>query len=159
MARIVRGETMSANAIAAQAARTIAEVAGFTFEEAKAIAEIGCDLAAAGRLEEARVLFEGLVEMNPKDAAARAALGTVYQKQGRLQEALAEYTTAIEMDETQPVALSNRGELRLRRNDGGGVEDLLAATRSDPSGLTIGGRRAKALLSAMAQAASASTGK
>jgi len=68
---------MSATSVAAKSTRTIAESAGFTFEEAKAIAEIGCDLAAAGRLEEARVLFEGLVEMNPEDAAARAALVTV----------------------------------------------------------------------------------
>jgi len=146
---------MSTNAVAAQSARTIAQAAGFTFEEAKAIAEIGCDLAAAGRLEEARVLFEGLVEMNPQDAAARAALGTVYQKQGRLQDALAEYTAAIQMDEAQPIALSNRGELRLRRNDRGGVEDLVAATESDPNGSTIGGRRAKSLLGAMAQIAAA----
>src|SRR3954470_670897 len=155
MARIVRGETMSANAIAAQAARTIAEVAGFTFEEAKAIAEIGVDLAAVGRLEEARVLFEGLVEMNPKDAAARAALGTVYQKQGRLQDAMDEYNGALGLDESQPIALANRGELRLRQNDRGGMEDLAAAARSDPSGITMAGRRARALLGAMAQAASA----
>ncbi|HVE82360.1 MAG TPA: tetratricopeptide repeat protein [Myxococcales bacterium] len=143
------------NATAAQSARTIAEAAGLTFEDGKAIAEIGCDLAAAGRLEEARVLFEGLVEMNPKDAAARAALGTVHQKLGRLQEAAAEYTEAIKLDAMQPVALANRGELRLRQGDGAGVEDLLAATRADPSGITMAARRAKALLGAMAQAAAA----
>jgi len=146
---------MTAHSLAAQGARTLAEIAGFTFEEAQAIAEIGVDLAAAGRLEEARMLFEGMVEMNPKDAAARAALGTVYQKQGRLLEALTEYTTAIEMDSEQPIALANRGELRLRRSDRGGMEDLVAATRSDPYGSTVGGRRAKALLGAMAQVAAA----
>src|SRR5918997_6694825 len=63
---------------------TWAEVEGMTFEEAKAIAQVGCDLAAAGRYEEARILFEGLVEGNPKDSASRAALGTVYQKLGRV---------------------------------------------------------------------------
>ena len=66
---------------------TWAEVEGMTFEEAKAIAQVGCDLAAAGRYEEARILFEGLVEGNPKDSASRAALGTVYQKLGRLEDA------------------------------------------------------------------------
>ena len=35
---------------------TWAEVEGMTFEEAKAIAQVGCELAAAGRYEEARVL-------------------------------------------------------------------------------------------------------
>jgi len=143
------------SASAAQSGRTIAEAAGLTFEDARAIAEIGCDLAAAGRLEEARVLFEGLVEMNPKDAAARAALGTVYQKQGKLEEAVSAYSAAIGLDAAQPVALANRGELRLRRNDRGGMEDLVAATRADPGGITIAARRAKALIGAMAQVAAA----
>src|SRR3954453_3238165 len=77
---------------------TWAEVEGMTFEEAKAIAQVGCDLAGAGRLEEARVIFEGLVEMNPKDSAARAALGTVYQKLGRAGEAMVEYSASLAQD-------------------------------------------------------------
>src|SRR5690349_12521517 len=83
---------------------TWAEVEGMTFEEAKAIAQVGCDLAAAGRLEEARILFEGLVEGNPRDTAARAALGTVYQKLGRLEEAIAEYSAALAREPGNPVA-------------------------------------------------------
>jgi len=144
---------MSANAM--QAVHTLAELVGFTFEEAKAIGEIGCDLAAVGRLEEARILFEGLVEVNPKDAAAHAALGTVYQKQGRLKDAMESYATALGVDPTQPIALANRGELRLRQSDQGGMEDLMAATRNDPTGITVAGRRARALLNALAQAAKA----
>jgi len=135
--------------------QTFAEIVGMSSKEAKAIAEIGSDLANAGRLEEARIVYEGLVVMNPKDAAARAALGTVYQKQGRLKDAMEEYSAAIGMDATQPVALANRGELRLRQNDRGGLEDLFAALVGDPSGLTAGGRRARALVGAMAQVASA----
>jgi Flp pilus assembly protein TadD len=153
MARIVRGETMSANAT--QSIQTLAELVGFTFEEAKAIGEIGCDLAAVGMLEEARRLFEGMLEMNAQDAAARAALGTVYQKQGRLQDAMEAYNTSLGTDPTQPIALANRGELRLRQNDRGGLEDLMSATRNDPTGITTGGRRARALLDALAQVAQA----
>ena len=86
---------------------TWAEVEGMTFEEAKAIAQVGCDLAAAGRLEEARILFEGLVEGNPKDSAARAALGTVYQKLGRLEDAHHRVQRArSQRDPRNPVALS-----------------------------------------------------
>lgn len=141
------------SATATQSVHTLAELVGFTFEEAKAIGEIGCDLAAVGRLEEARVLFEGMIEMNQQDAAAHAALGTVYQKQGRLKDAMEAYVTALGIDPTQPIALANRGELRLRQNDRGGVEDLRAATRNDPTGITVAGRRARALLNALAQAA------
>ncbi|NTX00548.1 tetratricopeptide repeat protein [Myxococcus sp. CA051A] len=128
---------------------TWAEVEGMTFEEAKAIAQVGCDLAAAGRLEEARILFEGLVAGNPRDAGARAALGTVYQKLGRLEEAIAEYSAALARDAAHPVALANRGELYLRKGERQGFTDLSNAVEVDPHGETAAGRRARALVKAI----------
>ena len=128
---------------------TWAEVEGMTFEEAKAIAQVGCDLAAAGRYEEARILFEGLVEGNPKDAASRAALGTVYQKLGRLQDAITEYSAALERDPHNPVALVNRGELYLRQGQRQGFTDVANAVEADPHGETAAGRRARALVKAI----------
>jgi Flp pilus assembly protein TadD len=128
---------------------TWAEVEGMTFEEAKAIAQVGCELAAAGRYEEARILFEGLVEGNPKDAASRAALGTVYQKLGRLQDALTEYSAALERDPRNPVALVNRGELYLRQGQRQGFTDVANAVEADPHGETSAGRRARALVKAI----------
>jgi Flp pilus assembly protein TadD len=132
---------------------TWAEVEGMTFQEAKAIAQVGCDLAAAGRYEEARILFEGLVEGNPKDAASRAALGTVYQRMGRLQDAVTEYSAALERDPHNPVALANRGELYLQQGNRQGFTDLAQAVEVDPHGETTAGRRAKALVKAIAMAA------
>ena len=128
---------------------TWAEVEGMTFEEAKAIAQVGCELAAAGRYEEARILFEGLVAGNPKDAASRAALGTVYQKLGRLQEAITEYSAALERDPRNPVALVNRGELYLRQGQRQGFTDVANAVEADPHGETTAGRRARALVKAI----------
>jgi len=128
---------------------TWAEVEGMTFEEAKAIAQVGCDLAAAGRLEEARIIFEGLVEGNPKDSASRAALGTVYQKLGRLEEAVTEYSEALRHDPKNPVALGNRGELRLKQGNREGFRDLAEAVQADPNGETAAGRRAKSLIKAV----------
>ena len=128
---------------------TWAEVEGMTFEEAKAIAQVGCELAAAGRYEEARVLFEGLVAGNPKDSASRAALGTVYQKLGRLQDAITEYSAALERDPRNPVALVNRGELYLRQGLRQGFTDVANAVEADPHGATVAGRRAKALVKAI----------
>ncbi len=162
MGRVIKheGETMqlrteSARKLQAYARGelTWAEVEGMTFEEAQAIARMGCELAAAGRLEEARVLFEGLVEGNPKDAAARAALGTVYQKLGRAQEALAAYDAALARDPRNPVALANRGELYLRQGNKQGISDVGHAVEADPNGETSSGRRARALVKAIALAA------
>lgn len=126
-----------------------AEVDGVNWQEAKAIAQVGCDLAAAGRLEEARIIFEGLVEANPKDSAVLSALGTVYQKLGRIEDALSAYNTAIELDPRNPVALGNRGELRLRNDDREGFSDLARAVESDPHGETNAGRRARDLVRAI----------
>ena len=128
---------------------TWAEVEGMTWEEAKAIAQVGCDLATAGRLEEARIIFEGLVAGNPKDSASRAALGTVYQKLGRLDEAISEYSAALDHDPKNPVALANRGELRLKAGDRGGFTDIANAVDADPHGETSAGRRAKGLVKAI----------
>ena len=160
MGRIIKYEGQAMDAATAHKLQafvrgevTWAEVEGMTFEEAKAIAQVGCDLAGAGRYEEARILFEGLVEGNPKDAASRAALGTVYQKLGRLQEALLAYGAALERDPGNPVALVNRGELYLRQGNRQGFTDIAAAVEADPQGDTSAGRRARALVKAIALAA------
>lgn len=145
----IRTETVSKLKAFARGEVTWAEVEGMTFEQAKSIAQVGCELAAAGRYEEARILFEGLVEGNPKDTASRAALGTVYQKLGRVQQALAEYTAALEGDPRNPVALANRGELYLRQGNPQGFTDIANAVEADPRGETVAGRRAQALVKAI----------
>jgi Flp pilus assembly protein TadD len=145
----LQDETVAKLKAFARGEMTWAEVEGMTFEEAKAIAQVGCDLAAAGRLEEARILFEGLVEGNPKDSAARAALGTVYQKLGRIEDALKAYSEALERDPGNPVALVNRGELYLRRGERRGFTDVASAVEADPHGETAAGRRARALVKAI----------
>jgi len=133
---------------------TWAEVEGLTFERATAIAQIGCDLAQAGRLEEARVIFEGLVTMNPSDSGAAGALGTVFQRLGCLDEALAAYDSALAADPDNAVALAHRGELRLRTGDQRGLDDLACAVRADVEGRTAASRRARAVLSALTASAS-----
>jgi Flp pilus assembly protein TadD len=145
----IQTETVGKLKAFARGELTWAEVEGMTFEEAKAIAQVGCDLAAAGRYEEARILFEGLVAGNPKDAASRAALGTVYQKLGRLQDAITEYSAALERDPSNPVALVNRGELYLRQGERQGFTDVANAVEADPHGDTSAGRRARALVKAI----------
>lgn len=132
--------------------RTLAELDGMSWQEATHIAEVGCELAAMGRLEEARVIFEGLVAGNPHDSAVRAALGTVYQKLLRYEDASDEYEAALALDPECPVALAGRGELKLRQGKREGAQDLEKASSVDPHGETAAGRRAKALLSAIVEA-------
>jgi tetratricopeptide (TPR) repeat protein len=129
---------------------TWAELEGITFEEAQKMAKTGCELADAGRLDEARQVFEGMTAINPKDAAAHAALGTVYQKLDRLEDAVIQYDAAIALDPKNPVALGNRGELRLKRGDLDGMDDLVKAVEAEPEGTLPASKRATGLLTAIA---------
>jgi Flp pilus assembly protein TadD len=133
---------------------TWAEVEGWTWEDAKAIAKVGCDLAADGRLNEALVIFQGMVAINPRDAGAHAALGTVFQKLDDKAKALAAYEAALAVDPRNVVALANRGELRLRAGEAAGADDLLAALEADPGHQVPATRRALAIVQAMALVAS-----
>ncbi|MGC4122489.1 MAG: tetratricopeptide repeat protein [Myxococcales bacterium] len=134
---------------------TWAEVEGMTAEQAAKISSIGCQLAAAGRLNDARIIFEGLVAGNPKDHSAQAALGTVYAKLQRKPEAIECFDKALALFDRNVVALSNRGELRLRSGDAGGLEDLAKAVEVDTRGMSAAGRRARTLLTALAKAKAA----
>lgn len=137
---------------------TLAEVTGMTHEEALRIAREGEALARAGRLEEARVLFEGLVACNPRDAGGHAALGTIYEKLGRRQLAWDAFDRALALVPGHAVASLGRGELRLRVGDVRGVEDVRRAAEADPGGRTSTGRRAGALLAVLNEVGGAVAG-
>jgi len=130
--------------------RTWAQVEGMTFAQAQKIAQIGCELAERGRLSDACVLFEGLVAGNPRDSSAQGALGTVYVRLGRLADAMECFDAAVQLWPDNLVALTHRGELRLRKGDRRGVEDLARAAQLDERGISAAGRRARRLLQALA---------
>jgi Flp pilus assembly protein TadD len=129
-------------------AQTVAQRIGMTLNQSRAIAQIGCDLASAGRLEEARVIFSGMVTLNPLDSAAAGALGSVLQKLGRIDEAKDEFTRALAIDPKNVVALCGRGELRMRSGDKGGIDDLKRAVQVDPDAQSQAGKRAQAMVAA-----------
>ena len=137
---------------------TWAEVEGITRGDAMRMARTGVELAAAGRLREAALVFEAMVEMNPRDAGAHAALGTVYQKLGRTEDAVRAYGEALALDPAHPVALGNRGELLLRLGRREGYADVAAAVSADPGGRTAAGRRAARLAKAITADAMARLG-
>jgi tetratricopeptide (TPR) repeat protein len=139
---------------------TLAESMGLTLEEGRAIAEVACDAAQAGQLSDAVALLEAVVVLNPRDSAAQTLLGTVYESLERWDDADKAYSAAT--DSGHPLAQLKRGELRLRRNDARGLDDLkrLVAANStlDPQAVlrakTFLGRRAVAAAPASTRPAS-----
>jgi Flp pilus assembly protein TadD len=102
---------------------------GFTADQTSAMVSQAFDLIDADDLDGAAVVFEGLLVLNPNDGRIQAALGSVFHQQGKLSEAMAAYDAALNLDADAVLARVNRGELRCKRGDKGGVEDLKIAAR------------------------------
>lgn len=121
---------------------TLASEIGFSADQLQAVTSQAFDLVESGDLDGAVAVFTGLVALNPDDAAIQAALGSVFHQQGKVEDAMAAYDAAIELDANAVLARVNRGELRCKKGDRGGVDDLKIAA-GIPSAVQA---RAKSLL-------------
>lgn len=108
---------------------TLARELGFSSDQLQEITEKAFDLVEAGDLDGAVVIFNGLLTLNPTDAAIQAALGSVFHQQGKLSEARDAYDLAIALQGNTVLARVNRGDLRCKAGDLGGLEDLEIAAR------------------------------
>ncbi len=108
---------------------TLAQYIGITSDQGRAIMSRAFDLLDAGDLEGAVDIFKGLLALDPTDADVHASLGSVFHQQGKLSEARAAYDTALSLDSNTVLARVNRGELRCKRGDLEGMEDLKIAAR------------------------------
>ncbi len=63
---------------------TLAQAQGLTQELGRAVASVASEEAAAGHLETAREILEGLAVTNPYDAATWAMLAVVDRRRGKL---------------------------------------------------------------------------
>jgi tetratricopeptide (TPR) repeat protein len=133
---------------------TLAEFIGLGRERLYEIAHTAYGLMNAGKLEEAHVIYSGLVAADPFDSVFRCHLGAVELRRGRAAEAAAEFDAAIRFNRANADALAGRGEARLRLGRvGEAVEDLRAAVALDPPARRPSTIRARALLASLRQAA------
>jgi tetratricopeptide (TPR) repeat protein len=99
------------------------------------VAVLGHQLYEEGRIQEARVVFEGLVAMDPQEAFPYTVLGAIFLAQQDVHRALALFEAALELDPDDVAALVYRGEIRLRLgNRPRGLRDLERALAIDPDG-------------------------
>ncbi|HEX8189974.1 MAG TPA: tetratricopeptide repeat protein [Pyrinomonadaceae bacterium] len=133
---------------------TLAEFLGLGREQLYEIAGRAYALLNSGRLEEALVIYRGLVAADPADSVFRCHLGAAELRRGRAAEAEAEFDAALRFNRANVDALSGRGEARLRL--GRVVEavgDFRAALELDPQARRPSTLRARALLVSLRQAA------
>jgi len=126
---------------------TLAEFLGLGREQLYEIAGRAYGLMNSGRLEEALVIYSGLVAASPADSVFRCHLGAVELRRGRAAEAEVEFDAALRFNRANVDALSGRGEARLRLGRlVEAVEDLRAALELDPQARRPSTVRARALL-------------
>lgn len=100
---------------------------------ARAFAEltrIGHESFEAGRVDDARTIFESLIALGHNDPFTHTMLGTVHLGAHRHEQALEQFEAALAIDPDDVVALVYRGEIRLsKKKQGPAMEDLERAAR------------------------------
>ena len=107
---------------------TLKDVRGYTDEELYAIARTAYVYFYQGRVEDARVLFQGLSAVNPVDPYFARALGVVELAAGNADAAIAAWDVAITLAPNEPSAWVGRAEVRICSGDkANAAEDLRRA--------------------------------
>jgi type III secretion system low calcium response chaperone LcrH/SycD len=92
---------------------TLKDVRGYTDEELYSIARTAYFFYYQGRINEARILFQGLYAVNPLDPYFAKALGVVEFAAGNAQGASSAYDVAVKLSPDDPGAYLGRAEVRL----------------------------------------------
>lgn len=106
---------------------------GMTGPEMLEMAMQGFRLFEVGKYKDAKVIFEGLCELDPSEAYYRTALGAVLLAQDELEPALNNFNIALALNSQDSAALVNRGEVQLRLgNIMEAAQDFARAVELDP---------------------------
>jgi type III secretion system low calcium response chaperone LcrH/SycD len=107
---------------------TLKDVRGYTDEELYSIARTAYLFFHQGKLQQARVLFQGLYAVNPADPYFARALGVVEFAAGNQTGALSAWDVAIKLAPKDPSAWVGRAEVKLAlRQKAQAQEDLRRA--------------------------------
>jgi len=124
----------------------VAEAVRVASDEVLALANVARQSAEQGRLDDARMLLEGLIALEPRFAYLGTCLGCVYMRMGRNDEALVQFEDALHLDPKDVAAHTYAGELRLERGEKpAGLTHLEAAIALDPDGRNAFANRARTL--------------
>ncbi len=90
---------------------TLKQIMGLSEEELYAVAVQGYFMFLQGKTEPARVIFEGLVAIDPKNAYYYRALGAIYWRLKEPQKAVKQFTYAIRVAPKEMSSYVNRAEV------------------------------------------------
>lgn len=132
---------------------SLRDLHAITGPEMLEMAIVGFSQYEQGRFDEAQTIFTGLMELDPKEAYYRTALGAVFLAKEDLDAAENCFNDAIRLNPKEIASFVNRGEVFLRQ--GKVMEaavDFKAAVDLDPSGKDPLSHRARVLAAAALEA-------
>jgi tetratricopeptide (TPR) repeat protein len=119
---------------------------GITEDDFMRMGAMGASFYERGDLERARIIFEGLVEIDPNSGDAHAALGALYTRTNKDDDALTHLNLAIQLDENMIAPYVNRAEVFIRQQKlEAAVEDIKKAVALDPEEKDPAANRARAM--------------
>lgn len=123
------------------------------------MAIIGFQMYEQAKYEEARVIFEGLTALDPKESYYVTALGAVHLAKENLDVAMNCFNAAIALNEKEIASYVNRGEVYLRLGKVmEAAQDFKRAVDLDPTGKDPLVHRARVLAAAALEAIESATG-
>jgi len=134
---------------------TLGEIRGYSDEELRAISQAGYFFLMQGKNEQARILFEGLIAVDPGNDFYYRALGVLFQKTGDDEGALKQFSFATQINPGSPYAYVNRAEILISRGESNKAEPelRLALERMGPKDEPLS-KKAWALLRVASEASS-----
>lgn len=101
--------------------------------EMLSMALIGFRMYEQGKYADAKTVFSGLIQLDPREAYYYTALGAVYLSEEELPQARAYFDIAISLAPKEIAPYVNRGEVNLREGKIlEAAEDFAAAVKLDP---------------------------
>lgn len=92
---------------------TLKDIKGYTDEELYAIASQGYNFFLQGKTEPAKIIFEGLVAIDPKNAYYYRGLGVIYLQMKDLDKAYKQFSFAIRLAPKDMTSYINRAEISM----------------------------------------------
>jgi len=126
---------------------SLRQIVGLSEEELYAIASQGYFMFLQGKTEPARVVFEGLVAIDPRNAYYYRALGAIYWRLKEGTKAVKQFTYAIRVAPRDIASYINRAEIYVaQRQFKAARSDLDHALRSAGANDGALTRKARAML-------------
>ncbi len=136
---------------------TLADLEGISKETQYSLAQVGYKFLTDGQVSQARVVFRGLVALDPYDAYFQGTLASIEHREGRLKEALKYYNRSLEINPYSCAARAGRGELLLSQGKlEAALSDLFEAVELDKKGEQPASHRARVIINTLVKKAGTS---